>query len=179
MSKPRRKDSVQQPGSPGKQLRIVNIDYDNPDKFKELDLVYSQRNLYDYILYTDTNYETIVDEKSLIDELEKEEIIIFCGFFTDIMGYSNNKDFPLRYNPTMSSALINEKFLMNVPFIVRADFAPKFNPEINSLHLWDGFLDLCNNCIPFHLPKMFFRIKDFTKEYPRMDEDIKKIQEYE
>lgn len=157
-------------------IKVVEIDYRDENKFEKLEEVYSNRLEYNCILYTDIAYTIDVNPEEIEKRLEKSEAC--CGLYFDIMASIKKAFFPIRYNPAMSHALFADKLYMNVPFVVFPDFAPKFNPEISSLHLWDGFLNVCRNGLLFHCAEPWVSMKDFREPYPDVEKDTKIIQEY-
>ena len=155
---------------------VYTIDSKNPDRFKELNSLVGQGKLNNYVIITSTEYkEKPGAYEALIDEMEKDELQAIVGMYCDIVAGKDGEEFPIRYNPAMSSMVYNEKHLLDVPFIVRGDCVPEFSKEIKGSHLWDGLMNLVSNYLIFHCPKKLFKIRDFTYSHPDIKHDIETI----
>ena len=138
----------------GGKTRDLNFDYDNATVVFQSDyeegictaklfnLMSGRRDSFDLIMFMGHNHRFAYQDSltKMVDFLYLEDNINIHGVYSDAFIYHENELMFQSTNPSMSNNLLDKKIVMNVPFLIRSQAAPKFNEQLTHLYLWDGFL---------------------------------------
>lgn len=136
----------------------------------------SNKRSYDLFIYLGQEYN-LYNENSITEMVQwiwSEPLMGVGAIYTDISVCHKGTHICTKFNPGYRSSLYDEKYILNVPLVVKSSILPQFNPKIKHLNLWDGILQLMKNTMLFHMPKVMFSV-DNAMDTPDIAEDVKLI----
>jgi hypothetical protein len=191
MSEQRRESSIstEQPKEPricvasSGHKRELNCDYDNVTflfseeenlKPQEFFNSFSGNRDYDLFVFITKDYDfTNKDSLKIVaDKLSSKEYDEVAGIYSDISAKINNNIAVLKTFNCASKKLLSTNSVMNIPFVVKSNAIPKFNPEVEILTLYSGIIDLFSYVLIVHLPYSIFCIDQFTPAGKQMDKEL-------
>ena len=119
--------------------------------------------------YSLSNTDTI---KNIVEIIEGERFSGFTALYADVLLM----DGVTRYYPAYTISVLQNKYILNIPFAVPSYFKVDFMQDLDELSLWSGILYCANHGILYHLPKPVFKVQQVLDSI-NITQDIEKINE--